>query len=578
MQERAESEDGAIAIMAAVLAVALVLSAALAVDVGRVAYASRDQQGATDRAALDSVQILPDAYVPLAEAYERALVSLERNPEVGGVEERVLYRVDLGYAVGSGATDFEEVCGGYFDATQSSTDRDGLVSDGILEAEIDDTTAARQSAPTSCADVDLEDKDPDALRLWTYERVDYVLAIGGSHSTLHKISIAGLEEVARISVRSGLASFEADAEGELDELLDGLLSELVGGDVSVDAVTWRSLVDVDIALEDLIEADTTVASREQFVSIEVTVGEILDASITALSNEEGSYEAEIELLEHLRTELDGSVVAGFELGDLFGVTTENPDAILDSRVNIQDLVMGSLLVANAPEDAESSDGNVVAFELESGEDLLGLEGLFDVTAKVVLIEAPQYDVGPARRDAGGNWVTSAKTAHFDLLLELRVDEDEAETLLGSLITDLLGSLTCTATGLLGADCVVDVDLHVKGARATADLTDIACADPTSDSVLTTEVETDALWVAAVEAGDEPEEDDWEQYSEGGTETLIIDGIPGRASTSDSELLDIEILDGVVDPLTELLGVEAGSAEVRGHWVGCEYRRLLPLDH
>ena len=42
--------------MAAVMALAMVMATSLAVDVGRVAYTSRDQQGATDRAVLDALR------------------------------------------------------------------------------------------------------------------------------------------------------------------------------------------------------------------------------------------------------------------------------------------------------------------------------------------------------------------------------------------------------------------------------------------------------------------------------------------------------------------------------------------
>ena len=58
LTRRAAREDGAISVMAAAMMLAILMSTALAVDVGRVAYVSRDQQGVTDRAALDAVPVL----------------------------------------------------------------------------------------------------------------------------------------------------------------------------------------------------------------------------------------------------------------------------------------------------------------------------------------------------------------------------------------------------------------------------------------------------------------------------------------------------------------------------------------
>lgn len=109
-----DGEQGAISVMAAALLVASLLATSLAVDVGRVAYVSRDQQGVTDRATMDAVRGLRDSTALSLEGLytETAVVvdeALGRNPGSTGTAQ--LRRVDglvLGRVV-DGA--FEAICG-----------------------------------------------------------------------------------------------------------------------------------------------------------------------------------------------------------------------------------------------------------------------------------------------------------------------------------------------------------------------------------------------------------------------------------------------------------------------------------
>ena len=58
MFTRIRQQEGAIALLTAFVLLAFMAAAAVAVDVGRLAVSSRDQQGATDRAALDGLKDL----------------------------------------------------------------------------------------------------------------------------------------------------------------------------------------------------------------------------------------------------------------------------------------------------------------------------------------------------------------------------------------------------------------------------------------------------------------------------------------------------------------------------------------
>jgi uncharacterized membrane protein len=190
-----QEEGGAIAVMAAALVLALLASTALAVDVGRTAYVSRDQQGATDRAALDGVRLLHQAILDgetattlVDHVHATAVDSMQvRNPAAGGTERRSLYRVDLGRVGGGG---FELVCGKHY-----------------LEAG--DEAPGDETSPPAC-EGSVAELNVDAVRLWTHSEVGYVLPLGSQRSTeLRKMAVATSDAIGSISAATTTAALES---------------------------------------------------------------------------------------------------------------------------------------------------------------------------------------------------------------------------------------------------------------------------------------------------------------------------------------------------------------------------------
>ena len=432
-----QDEGGAVAIMAAVLAMALLASAALAVDVGRTAYASRDQQGVTDRAALDSVSTLHQPALVgqsgeelLQSVYEAAEDSIRtRNPAAGGTaERRTIYRIDLGRM--SEDQLFIAECGGYF-------------LDQADEAPDD------EEPPTACPE-SVTALTVDAVRVLTHGEVGYVLPLGASRSAeLRKAAVAaaGIEGV--ISAATTTVSLEGG-------LIDELLGELVGGgEVSIDLVGYQGITETQIRLEELA-AELGLGSVDQLLEAEITVSDLLAGTISLLEAE--GETASLELAAQLASIADG-LVAG-ALGPIVLGVGDDDVGVIDvetgsragsqASVDALELVMASLQLANR--------GNALTMETTLVGDLV------EVTLTVV--EPPRIAVGRPGRDANGDWRTVAETSQFELAIELPFGESTTQVDDGAVEgrveyfrdrLDDLGSLQCSARRQLLRDIEDEVE-------------------------------------------------------------------------------------------------------------------------
>lgn len=634
LRDRTQEQDGAIAVMAAVLASAMVLAGALAVDVGRVAYASRDQQGATDRGALDSIQTLRGFGHEASEAtldavYDESTASLERNPRTATQEERHLYRVDLGRANDPAGNTFELVCGGYFDEDGDRTGRAALASAGILGDGGADDSAASQAAPPDCAGV--EGSEVDAIRLWTYGAVDYVLALGESGTDLHKIASARstppphpsddeIEGTGTVSAGSTLVSMDRQVHVEL-------LSAMVG-DASVDAdlVGYQGIAEGRVRLGDLVATDAlTVGSVDELLHTDVSVFDLIRATATVLEAEGDTASAELAgeleklLVAESTTHIDPirlghseEHVGGLSLGSDGG-------AGMDVRMDAVELALASLQIANR--------GHALALELT----------VFGETLPVTLtvVEPPTLAEGPAGTGEGGAWLTLAENAQVELDLAadldalISADSDLEEALeptleeLSDVVGDLLDTVTCTlglCTGLEAEIELQTVDLVVRAAEGESGLSDVECeAEDGSlilDGGLTTETTVTSGRVLV--DGDVFEVDgevlrvtDDAQLTVGRSDaestrfqgplptgpvrvpasgsplngSLAAGDLEGSGDLSDvddlvspvTDLLEISLVgvEGIVTEVLDQLGLSLTAVDVLAHDVNCEQRTLQP---
>lgn len=221
-----DDDHGAVAVLTAVAVVALIGSAALAVDLGRLAWDRRDLQGIADAAALDAIQAFGlragDDYDALAAS------SAVRNGFDGPVETRALVDDD---------GDLREVSG---------------------------------------------DEHPEAVEVTLTRDIDYLFAFFAPDGGTNTVSATALtEEVGGLQIGTRLASLDTD---DLEvEVLNALLSE-VDGDVDLDAASYNGLANAHIEVGELL-AELEAVAGGPALDTEVTLSDVLSASASALSDD-----------------------------------------------------------------------------------------------------------------------------------------------------------------------------------------------------------------------------------------------------------------------------------------------------
>jgi uncharacterized membrane protein len=630
---RAKQQDGAISIMAAGLMLAMLLSTALAVDVGRVASVSRDQQGITDRAALDSVLVvgrstaatLQGLYAEVVAAVE---ASIDRNPgSTRTAEQQEVTAVAIGVMQDG---EFATVC----DSDASCMGLDGM-SDTWTRWDINAVWVATESV------------------------VPFMFAIGGPTDDLTgvvgrrvaKVSVAETLEVAGIMIGSRLASVNASA---LQDGLDALIcSEHVaddpdacdvdfGTDIDTALLSYEGLMVLQVSLADLIEElGLNVGSVDEILTTSVTAVELLQATASLLGRD--GHVAQAQVLNVIASEMSGSIE--MTLGALLEFGTTNGQAVMRSHVNVFGLLVGTLQVANG-------DNLVALPDLQAT-----IPGLLHSSADLSVISAPAQAFGPARQTADG-WVTQARTAQAELDLRATLEGSNLDEVVIGIVSLLVDAANTLGLGLLSLDgeaTVSDLEMPVQMAVAEGrtQLTDIRCRQDAlpdvtelvdtgavsvevldldgglveliiplriqslgltiAEGTLVVTVHGDATSVALYSAG----EGELVEFTDGdyprGPQTVSsgtgLDGIDGGhlsisvdvsysgsaligelvlALTSDIEtvvtdgvhdeyLAVLDAMDEVITPSLELLGVEIGSADVWATSADCAFRRLAPVS-
>ena len=402
-------EDGAIAVMAAVLVLAVLASTALAVDVGRTAYVSRDQQGATDRAALDGVRLLHGAIldgvtadVLVDQVHAAAVDSMElRNPPPGGTQRRSVYRVDLG-RVGSGG--FIEECRKYY------------LSQGNEAPETDPEHEDYDPPSYDACTGSVEELGVDAVRLWTHSEVGYVLPLGDQRSAeLRKMAVASSDAMASISAATTTAGLSGG-------VLDRLLSRLVGSDevIELGAIGHEGILTSEITLGQLATAGGLgVGTVDELLDADLNVLDLLEVIAHVLDpGDGGDVDGEVATLAAFLGDLAEAGVAA-DLDDIrLGYDEDDGEGIVevvtgsgsgaDIAINAFELAVASLQAANRD--------SAVTFETDVLEQL-------PVTLEI--IEPPVIAVGPPGYD-DGEPRTVAKTSQLELFVELPVGETTTE--------------------------------------------------------------------------------------------------------------------------------------------------------
>lgn len=244
-----------------------------------------------------------------------------------------------------------------------------------------------------------------------------------------------------------LGSFVARLDAASTPLLNSLLGGLLGGPVNLDLLSYQALAAAHLPLGDL-RAAIGVGTVEALLDSSLSLAGWLDATIAALDRRGDLVSVQAaSVLTVLRA---SAGPASLRLGDLIRLGLGDPEAAATAQVNVLQLVSLGAQVA--------SGGGLVKTA-----PALAIPGVATVSLALSLVDTPAIAIGPARRDAGGHWLTRAHGGQVRLRLNLQ----------------LLGSV---------GGGVVSLPLYVEAGAADADLTGIACRRPADDSRVTIQVQ------------------------------------------------------------------------------------------
>ncbi|TNM41117.1 hypothetical protein FHP29_08870 [Nocardioides albidus] len=302
---RRRGERGAVTVFVAVTLSVLLLVAAFAVDLGMQRVARADAQSLADVVALDLARELNQGRSVASLTvgnYDQALAnaSRDRNLDVLGTSQGHTPTLDVSW---------------------------GEMNDGTFVPYDETVDAAKQ---------------PTAVQVIAHTETGF--AFMASHTgKAQRRAVASADKGACFRI----GSFVARVQSGQSTLLNPLLNQMLGSNLNLDLISYQGIAAANVSLLDLVETgDLGVGTVSELLGAEaVSVADLVDASIEVLSSPaHGASAATITALQAIHAALEISDLK-VDIADLVAASPSDP-AALASRINVLDLITGSLLVAN----------------------------------------------------------------------------------------------------------------------------------------------------------------------------------------------------------------------------------------
>ncbi|WP_165821113.1 pilus assembly protein TadG-related protein [Nocardioides gansuensis] len=292
---RRRDERGAIALLVAILSTVIMAVSMLVVDIGMQRVLRRDLQALADVVALDLARELDGR------------TKAELAPEVDS-------------ALGTSALSQSVARNGdtLGDAPDVTATLGGIVG-GVFVATVDPPTAVQVVADSE---------------------IDYAIAPGEGGATRSAIGAATTS--ACFSVGSYAARFRSGDSALISTLVDPM-NGFLRPQANIDAVSYTGLANAFVSLNELAAAGT-VGSVDQLLTQQVTAADLIEASITALQRQSPVNTVAISALQRVlngQAELSTPIL----LSDFLSISPTDT-AALETKLNVLDLVTGSVLVAD----------------------------------------------------------------------------------------------------------------------------------------------------------------------------------------------------------------------------------------
>lgn len=443
---RADDERGAVMIIATVGIVLAMISAALAVDLGRLAADKRADQKLADLGALDASR-------NVNAACQRAKDSMQRHG---------LARATL-------------VCNEAIPPTNAA-------GDDVLLGTI------------SAAGTFIPDLTGKVVQVKVRSSFSAAFPfVSGPDRTSGK-AMAAIEDKAQVSVGSTLANFSAASLPVLNPVLTQFLGLTPPAALSL--VSYQGLAQGSVSINEIAAADASLGTPSQLLNTSVSLKKVALATIQALNNRGAGDTAAVAAMTALATfasNIDSSI--NVKLSDMVGIQQPASDAALASQLNVFDLIVGSGETATAAKVITGTNF------IDVPGLTLGIPGLTSSTLRLWVIQAPQISMlGRARCSPPltGTCDTVAKTVQIKLDLSTHITLGTPAV---AAVPPVCVALVCTP-GVPAVPAVTTLDLglpiSVSAAKATASLTDISACSPAS-STASVRVDTEASTVSGTAA-------------------------------------------------------------------------------
>lgn len=440
-----EHQRGAIGLMAALTLGLVLLFMLLVVDSGRLYLEQRKLQRVSDLAVLEAVSRGGSCTAGTAPTY--ANESAIRNSFKPGATQKV------NTTCGTLVTGSDNLRTFKLDSTKSDAIR----------------VIATTTVPTSVAG-----------GLWSFYSNGKFLI--NTPLTASAVGAIGGAPLARLTINSSLADINTANSALLNSLFGGLL----GGNLSLSAVSWQGLAATNINLlsyldQLAINVGATAGDYNQLLNSNLQVTQLLDAAIKVLEKNGGGVTVASKALTDIKLITSNTQV--IKLGDVLNIKNGTPSAGLNTDIKAFNLLDGIVQVAGGKSAATATINTTIP--------LIGAATIY-----LKIIDPPQVSTtgNPALAKAnptGPNQIF-VKTAQVQARIHLELAVVKALQPLTDALTSVLSTVLEVVKKLLGLNlievvkCVLScetatlsiasaLDVYVEAGSASAYVTDYSCA-------------------------------------------------------------------------------------------------------
>lgn len=242
----------------------------------------------------------------------------------------------------------------------------------------------------------------DAVKVTVSRTVPSSLFAGGifgQQVTMSADAVAQRSLQAAITTGTNLLTLNTASSPLLNPLITGLFGK--SANINLSAVSYQGIANLGITLKDLLgvqglnllTADLSVGGINQALSTQVTLAQVINASVGLIGNKSGTLSAQLGPLT------TGIKNVSLKLSDIVQV---NSSQSLNAQVNLADIIMAAAYAANG--------NNALSIT-----PAISIPGLTNIGLTLKVIQPPQTAYGRPGLNGSNQPYTQAKTGQIKLL-------------------------------------------------------------------------------------------------------------------------------------------------------------------